>query len=76
MYFWSFCFDVCFSHSPCRKPNQASLGIVADADSRAGFIDFDSVPKVPFSRPSQPNPLLPICEEEYLPTFTINLSQV
>jgi len=24
---------------------QASLGIVADADSRAGFIDFDSVPK-------------------------------
>lgn len=33
--------------STCR--NQASLGIVADADSRAGFIDFDSVPKVPFS---------------------------
>lgn len=24
---------------------QASLGVVADADSRAGFIDFDSVPK-------------------------------
>ena len=24
---------------------QASLGVVADAESRQGFIDFDSVPK-------------------------------
>lgn len=24
---------------------QASLGVVADAESREGFIDFDSVPK-------------------------------
>ena len=48
--------------------NQASLGIVADADSRAGFIDFDSVPKVPFVwrkiMAGQPGPRLNVPHSE------------